>query len=144
MQSISSRIWTRVTVSIPYDDNHYTTGTSTIHLSCLYLVRFLPLSRSLPSTFSSPLTLLSLPLFSFFFFPTFASSTFLLILLSSPPSIHLLYPLTFLNSPSFNLFSFFFFYFLTPFPFPLFPLSFFLSFFLPTLSNLTVFFFLKF
>ena len=29
MQSASSRIWTRVTVSISYDDNHYTTGTST-------------------------------------------------------------------------------------------------------------------
>ena len=28
MQSISSRIWTRVTVYISYDDNHYTTGTS--------------------------------------------------------------------------------------------------------------------
>ena len=28
MQSISSRIWTRVAVSISYDDNHYTTGTS--------------------------------------------------------------------------------------------------------------------
>ena len=28
MQSISSRIWTRVTVSISYDNNHYTTGTS--------------------------------------------------------------------------------------------------------------------
>ena len=27
MQSISSRIWTRVAVSISYDDNHYTTGT---------------------------------------------------------------------------------------------------------------------
>ena len=26
MQSISSRIWTRVTMSISYDDNHYTTG----------------------------------------------------------------------------------------------------------------------
>ena len=24
----SSRIWTRVAVSITYDDNHYTTGTS--------------------------------------------------------------------------------------------------------------------
>ena len=24
MQSVSSRIWTRVVVSIPYDDNHYT------------------------------------------------------------------------------------------------------------------------
>ena len=28
MQSVSSRIWTRVTVSISYNDNHYTTGTS--------------------------------------------------------------------------------------------------------------------
>ena len=32
MQSVSSRIWTRVTVSISYDDNHYTTGTSMIVL----------------------------------------------------------------------------------------------------------------
>ena len=28
MQSVSSRIWTCVTVSISYDDNYYTTGTS--------------------------------------------------------------------------------------------------------------------
>ena len=28
MQSVSSRIWTRVAVSISYDDDHYTTGTS--------------------------------------------------------------------------------------------------------------------
>ena len=28
MQSLSSRIWTRVAVSISYDDNHYTTDTS--------------------------------------------------------------------------------------------------------------------
>ena len=28
MQSVSSRIWTRVTVSISYDDKHYTTGIS--------------------------------------------------------------------------------------------------------------------
>ena len=28
MQSASSRIWSRLTVSISYDDNHYTTGTS--------------------------------------------------------------------------------------------------------------------
>ena len=27
IQSVSSRIWTRVAVSISYDDNHYTTGT---------------------------------------------------------------------------------------------------------------------
>ena len=29
MQSVSSRIWTRVAVFISYDDNNYTTGTST-------------------------------------------------------------------------------------------------------------------
>ena len=28
MQSTSSRIWTRVAVSISYDDNQYTSGTS--------------------------------------------------------------------------------------------------------------------
>ena len=28
MQPVSSGIWTRVAVSISYDDNHYTTGTS--------------------------------------------------------------------------------------------------------------------
>ena len=28
MQSVSFRIWTRVTVSISYGDNHYTMGTS--------------------------------------------------------------------------------------------------------------------
>ena len=28
MQSASSRIWTRIAVSISYDDNHYTTVTS--------------------------------------------------------------------------------------------------------------------
>ena len=28
MQSVSSRIWTRVAVSISYDENHYTTGNS--------------------------------------------------------------------------------------------------------------------
>ena len=32
MQSVSSRIWTRVAVSISYDDNHYTTNTSGITL----------------------------------------------------------------------------------------------------------------
>ena len=32
MQSVSSRIWTRVVVSISYDDNHYTTGTSLIQV----------------------------------------------------------------------------------------------------------------
>ena len=28
MQSVSSKIWTRIAVSISCDDNHYTTGTS--------------------------------------------------------------------------------------------------------------------
>ena len=28
MQSASFRIWTHIAVSISYDDNHYTTGTS--------------------------------------------------------------------------------------------------------------------
>ena len=36
MQSVSSRIWTRVTVPISYDDNHYTTGTySAAHYTAL-------------------------------------------------------------------------------------------------------------
>ena len=29
MQSVSSKIWTRVAVSISYNDDHYTTSTST-------------------------------------------------------------------------------------------------------------------
>ena len=29
MQSVSPRIWTRIAVSISYDDNHYTTGART-------------------------------------------------------------------------------------------------------------------
>ena len=36
MLSVSSRIWTRVTVSISYDDNHYTTGTSQVLLCNSY------------------------------------------------------------------------------------------------------------
>ena len=36
MESVSSRIWTRVAVSISYDDNHYTTGTSIIHTTIPY------------------------------------------------------------------------------------------------------------
>ena len=31
MQSVSSRIWTRVAVSISYDDNHYTTAPIYVH-----------------------------------------------------------------------------------------------------------------
>ena len=38
MQSVSSRIWIRVAVSISYDDNDYTTGTSVFNDSrCLSL-----------------------------------------------------------------------------------------------------------
>ena len=45
MQSVSSKIWTRVAVSISFDDSHYTTGSSKatmlrldITLSCILLV----------------------------------------------------------------------------------------------------------
>ena len=34
MQSVSSRIWTRVAVSISYDDNHYTMSSSCI--TCIF------------------------------------------------------------------------------------------------------------
>ena len=37
MQLVSSRIWTRVAVSISYDDNHYTTGTSINIAKVIYL-----------------------------------------------------------------------------------------------------------
>ena len=37
MQSVLSRIWTRVTVSISNDDNHYTMGTSLDF--CLHIVK---------------------------------------------------------------------------------------------------------
>ena len=40
MQLAWSRIWTRVAVSISYDDNHYTTSTS-------FISRYLLLGRSL-------------------------------------------------------------------------------------------------
>ena len=45
MQSVRSRIWTRVAVSISCDDNHYTTGTS--HISLVSLVIISILSRYL-------------------------------------------------------------------------------------------------
>ena len=35
MQSASSRFWTRVAVSISYDDNHYITGTSIYGISII-------------------------------------------------------------------------------------------------------------
>ena len=43
MQSFSSRIWTRIAVSIFYDDNHDTTGTSiplSIYLSYILVYHF--------------------------------------------------------------------------------------------------------
>ena len=39
MQSVSSRIWTRVTVSFAYDDNHYTTGTKVVQSNKYYKSR---------------------------------------------------------------------------------------------------------
>ena len=41
MQSVSARIWTRVAVSISYDYNHYTTGTSIYTLLIDQIVLFL-------------------------------------------------------------------------------------------------------
>ena len=38
MQSVSSRIWTRVAVFISYNDNNYTTGTSTENITILYIL----------------------------------------------------------------------------------------------------------
>ena len=45
MQSVSSRIWTRVAVSIPYEDNHYTMGTS----SCRFYEEVFHLLYEFPS-----------------------------------------------------------------------------------------------
>ena len=42
MQSVLSRIWTRVAVSISYDDSHYTTSTSTIFANFTYLSSLAP------------------------------------------------------------------------------------------------------
>ena len=38
MQSVSSRIWTRVAVCISYDDNHYTMGTSNLYFMLVTLL----------------------------------------------------------------------------------------------------------
>ena len=35
MQSVSSRIWTRIAMSISYEDNHYTTGTPKTYIQQL-------------------------------------------------------------------------------------------------------------
>ena len=39
MQSVSSRIWTRVAVSISYDDYRYTTGTSERIYNCRSILK---------------------------------------------------------------------------------------------------------
>ena len=69
MQSISSRIWTRVVVSISYDDNHYTTGTcKSLCVCCVRVcIRYkcwciLSLSLSLSLSCILPLFSLSLSL----------------------------------------------------------------------------------
>ena len=38
MQSVSSRIWTRIAVSISFDDNQYTTGTSFLRYEHLFFL----------------------------------------------------------------------------------------------------------
>ena len=45
MQTVSSRIWTRVAKSISYDDNHYTTSASTY--TCVREMHFLSIGYHL-------------------------------------------------------------------------------------------------
>ena len=52
MQSVLSKIWTGVAVSISYDDNHYTMGTS--HLVVLYKKKII-VRNFLPKHFPSSL-----------------------------------------------------------------------------------------
>ena len=47
MQSVLSRIWTRITVSISHDDNHYTTGTSNLPIAGGRIIGFIPFPRVL-------------------------------------------------------------------------------------------------
>ena len=44
MQSVLRSIWTRITVSISYDDNHYTTGTTYVSIIVNDVTRFLSTS----------------------------------------------------------------------------------------------------
>ena len=44
MQLVSSRIWTRVTMPISYDDNHYTTATSLAFILRSYLYFYIIIS----------------------------------------------------------------------------------------------------
>ena len=39
MQSVLSKIWTRLVMSISNDDNHYTTGTSLLYFSIYIFVK---------------------------------------------------------------------------------------------------------
>ena len=56
MQLAWSRIWTRVAVSISYDDNHYTTNTSSCSFNTLiWMVSILSLVSNQSSPFSKPL-----------------------------------------------------------------------------------------
>ena len=49
MQSVSSRIWTHVVVSISYDYNHYTTSTSYLFDSILFYYNY-----DIPCEFFTP------------------------------------------------------------------------------------------
>ena len=51
MQSVSSRIWTRVAVSISYDDNHYTTGTSIYSVIIIIIIIIIDFNFSISSYF---------------------------------------------------------------------------------------------
>ena len=51
MQLVSCRIWTRITVSIFYDDNHYTTGTSTLYFN-IYDTKDAPKSKVQTSAYT--------------------------------------------------------------------------------------------
>ena len=52
MQSVRSRIWTRVAVSISLDDNHYTKGTS-IRLYLIISLILSPKIKSLKGIYST-------------------------------------------------------------------------------------------
>ena len=70
MQSFSSRIWSRVAVSISYDDNHYTTDTSS------------PFNNPLVTVPKAPVTIGIIVTFMFLFF--------LIPLQGTYPSFHIL------------------------------------------------------
>ena len=53
MQSLLSRIWTRVAVSISYDDNDYTTGTSIIYVVIYVLLSSCHIAGSILTTVKS-------------------------------------------------------------------------------------------